>query len=152
MIAMERTHTQRLVLKQGDNCLELERRDVLHASLSHSEGVGTADTPGRKADYILARGYEDRAPLAPIPEKNLDLSPGIYVTSPMVGTFYSAGSPEDPPFVKVGDSIGKDTVVCIVEAMKVMNEIKANVSGTVAEILVDNGHPVEFGAKLFRIE
>ena len=74
-----------------------------------------------------------------------------YVTSPMVGTFYTSPSPEDPPFVKVGDKIDKNTVVCIIEAMKVMNEIKANVSGTVAEVLVETGQPVEFGSKLFRI-
>ena len=74
-----------------------------------------------------------------------------YVTSPMVGTFYTSPSPEDPPFVKVGDKIDKNTVVCIIEAMKVMNEIKANVTGTVAEVLVETGQPVEFGSKLFRI-
>ena len=76
---------------------------------------------------------------------------GKFITSPMVGTFYRTPSPEDPPFVKVGDKVDENTVVCIVEAMKVMNEVKAGVSGTVAEICLDNGHPVEFGSKLFRI-
>ena len=75
----------------------------------------------------------------------------IYVTSPMVGTIYYTPSPNDPTFVKVGDRIEKNTVVCIIEAMKVMNEIKAQVSGVVAEILVENGSPVEFGTKIFRI-
>ena len=69
----------------------------------------------------------------------------------MVGTFYAASSPEDPPFAKVGDVVDENTVICIVEAMKVMNEVKAGVSGKVAEICVDNAHPVEFGTKLFRI-
>ena len=69
----------------------------------------------------------------------------------MVGTFYSSPSPDDPHFVKVGDKIEKHTVVCIIEAMKVMNEVKAGVGGTVAEILIESGHPVEFGTKLFRI-
>lgn len=76
---------------------------------------------------------------------------GVFVTSPMVGTFYTASAPDAPPLVKVGDTIHKDTVVCIIEAMKVMNEVKAGVSGTVTEVLVENGHPVEFGTKLFSI-
>ncbi len=77
---------------------------------------------------------------------------GQYITSPMVGTFYSAASPDDPVFVKVGDVVREDTIVCIIEAMKVMNEVKAGVSGVIAEICVENAHPVEFGTKLFRIE
>jgi acetyl-CoA carboxylase biotin carboxyl carrier protein len=70
----------------------------------------------------------------------------------MVGTFYSAPSPEDPPFVKIGDRVNENTVVCIIEAMKVMNEVKANVKGVVKEIYLDSGQPLEFGTKLFRIE
>lgn len=76
---------------------------------------------------------------------------GSFVTSPMVGTFYASPSPDDPAFVKVGDKIDKNDVVCIIEAMKVMNEVKAGVSGTVAEILPESGHPVEFGTKLLRV-
>lgn len=76
---------------------------------------------------------------------------GTFVTSPMVGTFYTTPAPDEPNFVKVGDMVEADTVVCIIEAMKVMNEVKAGVSGKVAEILVDNGHPVEFATKLYRI-
>lgn len=76
---------------------------------------------------------------------------GLFITSPMVGTFYSSPSPEDPPFIKVGDKVTEESVVCIVEAMKVMNEVKAGVKGKVAEVLIENGHPVEFGTKMFRI-
>lgn len=76
---------------------------------------------------------------------------GRYVTAPLVGTYYNAPSPEDPPFVKVGDRVDENTVLCIIEAMKVMNEVKAGMSGVVEEILVDNAHPVEFGTKMFRI-
>lgn len=76
----------------------------------------------------------------------------IYVTSPMVGTFYSAGSPDAAAFVKVGDHVGKDTIVCIVEAMKVFNEIPAEVAGRVTAILAENGDPVEYGQKLFKID
>lgn len=69
----------------------------------------------------------------------------------MVGTFYSAPSPDSPPFVKVGDAVGEDSVLCIIEAMKVMNEIKAEKRGSIAEILVENGESVEFGQPLFRL-
>lgn len=77
---------------------------------------------------------------------------GNYITSPMVGTFYVTPSPGDPPFIKVGDVVTEEAVVCIIEAMKVMNEIKAGVRGRVVEICVDNSHAVEFGTKLFRVE
>ncbi len=74
------------------------------------------------------------------------------ITSPIVGTFYLAPSPDAQPFVKPGDKVGPETVVCIVEAMKVMNEVKAEVSGVIRRILVENGTPVEFGQPLFEIE
>lgn len=77
---------------------------------------------------------------------------GIEIKSPMVGTFYASPSPENPPFVTVGQEITPDTVVCIIEAMKVMNEIKAEVSGTVVEIAAENGKPVQFGQTLFRLK
>ena len=78
-------------------------------------------------------------------------APGSYVTSPMVGTYYATPAPDQPQFVKVGDKVDENTVVCIVEAMKVMNEVKAGMSGVVAEILADNSQPVEFGTRLLRI-
>jgi len=78
--------------------------------------------------------------------------PGTYVSSPMVGTYYSAPSPDDPPYLKIGDEVDENTVVCIIEAMKVMNEVKAGQKGRVAEILVNNADPVEFGTNLVRIE
>jgi len=77
---------------------------------------------------------------------------GNYLTSPFVGTFYRAPSPESDSFVEVGDSITPGQVLCIVEAMKLMNEIESEVAGTIVEILVENGKPVEYGDRLFRIE
>jgi acetyl-CoA carboxylase biotin carboxyl carrier protein len=74
------------------------------------------------------------------------------ITSPMVGTFYAAPNPESPPFVKVGDHVGPESVVCIIEAMKVFNEIQAEISGRVAAVLVEAGQPVEFGQPLFKID
>jgi acetyl-CoA carboxylase biotin carboxyl carrier protein len=74
------------------------------------------------------------------------------VKSPMVGTFYMAPDPESPPFVKVGDHIGPDTTVCIVEAMKVFNQIPAEASGRIIAVLAENGAPVEFGQPLFKLD
>jgi acetyl-CoA carboxylase biotin carboxyl carrier protein len=78
--------------------------------------------------------------------------PGFVVTAPLVGTFYRSPSPDSPPYVDVGSVVKKGQVLCIVEAMKLMNEIESEVAGTVAEILVQNATPVEFGQPLFRIE
>ncbi len=82
---------------------------------------------------------------APAPE-------GPEVKSPMIGTFYRKPSPDADAFVEVGAVVEPDSVVCIIEAMKVMNEIKAEVKGTIAEVLVEDGKPVEYGQALFRIE
>ena len=74
------------------------------------------------------------------------------ITSPMVGTFYTASAPDADAFVKVGDKVSAETTVCIVEAMKVMNEIQAEISGEILEILVENGTAVQFGEPLFRVK
>lgn len=75
-----------------------------------------------------------------------------YVKSPMVGTFYRSPSPENPAFVEVNAKVEEKTVVCIIEAMKIMNEIQAETKGTIVEILVENGQPVEYGQRLFKIK
>jgi len=85
------------------------------------------------------------------PSPPAEAEPGLLVTSPFVGTFYRAPSPDASPFVEVGDVVKKGQVLCIVEAMKLMNEIEAEAPGKVAEILVANATPVEFGQVLFRI-
>ena len=77
---------------------------------------------------------------------------GNYITSPLVGTFYSKPTPDSKSFVNVDANVGENSVVCIIEAMKVMNEVKADIKGKIVEILVEDGHPVEFGTKLFRVE
>ena len=83
---------------------------------------------------------------AEVPEK------GNFITSPIIGTFYTSPAPEKPCFVKVGDTVNVGDVVCIIESMKLMNEITSEFSGRVAEVYVDNGESVEFGQKLMRIE
>ena len=88
------------------------------------------------------------APVAAAPAESL----GVGLESPMVGTFYSAPSPDQPAFCKVGDTVSKGQTLCIIEAMKLMNEIEAEVSGTVEEMLVENGQPVQFGQVLFKID
>ncbi len=75
-----------------------------------------------------------------------------YIKSPMVGTFYRAASPESKPFADAGAKVVENTVVCIIEAMKIMNEIQAEAKGTVLEVLVENGQPVEYGQRLFKIK
>ena len=84
---------------------------------------------------------------APDPSKHLQV-----VTSPFVGTFYRTPAPDQPPFVEVGAAVKKGQVLCIIEAMKLMNEIESEIAGTVLEILAENGQPVEFGQPLFRLE
>ncbi len=92
------------------------------------------------------------SPSAATAEKPAEQVSGNIITSPIVGTFYASPSPEKPPFVKVGDTVNTGDVVCIIESMKLMNEINSEFSGRVAEIYAKNGEPVEFGQKLMRIE
>lgn len=159
MTAMGRTGTRRLKLKKDNFELILER-DGVEGSVQYDPHLQFPEENFRqhstlsRTDLALSRGSEMPASrVSPIsggePVKE-DIN-SKYVTSPMVGTFYTAPSPESAPFVKVGDRVEKNTVVCIIEAMKVLNEIKANISGTIAEVLVEAGQPVEFGTKLFRI-
>jgi len=90
-------------------------------------------------------------PAAPAPPPMAD-SKLVEITSPMVGTFYRAPAPDEPPFVSEGDRISTNQTVCIIEAMKLMNELEAEVSGKIVEILVENSEPVEFGQVLMRVD
>jgi acetyl-CoA carboxylase biotin carboxyl carrier protein len=149
MAAMEKADIKRLRIKDKDKYeLELERKDeasphVHHVSYPHPE-IHHKFPSHATPPY---RGHlPEEAPKAA--EKPVE---GKFITAPLVGTMYHANSPEDAPFVKVGDRVDENTVVCIIEAMKVMNEVKAGMNGTIAEVLIENAHPVEFGTKLFRI-
>jgi acetyl-CoA carboxylase biotin carboxyl carrier protein len=112
-------------------------RDGFRISLAKE----TAFAPA--ASYAPAPPPAPAEPAAPAPS-------GKEIPSPMVGTFYGSPSPESPAFVKVGQKVTPDSVVCIIEAMKVMNEIKAEVSGTITEVAAENGQPVQFGQALYR--
>jgi acetyl-CoA carboxylase biotin carboxyl carrier protein len=95
------------------------------------------------------------APAAPAPaaeQAKADETHIAVIKSPIVGTFYAAPNPESPRFVKVGDHVGPETTVCIVEAMKVFNQIPAEVSGKIVSVLVENGQPVEFGQPLYKVD
>lgn len=117
--------------------------------------------PGQTPTVVLSQTAPGHAPpppapagatpAAPVEAKPAEEAGLITVTSPMVGTFYASSSPDAPAYVRVGDKVSPDTVVCLLEAMKVFNEIKAETSGTVAEILVSNGDAVEFGQPLLKI-
>jgi acetyl-CoA carboxylase biotin carboxyl carrier protein len=150
MAAMEKAGIKRLRIKNKDEYeLELEREDE---SAPHAHHAPMHPFPHQEAHPKFPAhttpAYRGHFPEERAEEKKVD---GKYITAPLVGTMYQAATPEDAAFVKVGDRVDESTIVCIIEAMKVMNEVKAGMSGTIAEILIDNAHPVEFGTKLFRI-
>jgi acetyl-CoA carboxylase biotin carboxyl carrier protein len=118
-------------------------------SLHVRRGEGPALAAGANAEpsgagAAVARGP---SPVATAPEPD----GSMVIEAPMLGTFYTAEGPGDPPFVKVGDHVEADTVVCLIEVMKLMNHIQAGVAGVVGEVLAGNGTIVEFGAPLFRV-
>lgn len=118
-------------------------------------GRAVAPAPVAAAPAPVAPVAAAPAPVAPVAAAPAPVvaDPNVKViTSPMVGTFYATPSPENPPFVAVGSPVKADTVVCIIEAMKVMNEIQSEIAGTVVECLVANGTSVEFGQPLFRVK
>jgi acetyl-CoA carboxylase biotin carboxyl carrier protein len=132
---MEEHDLAEIDLKQGDHGVRIKRGGelvALPAATSAAPRAPAAAAPGPAPDAADARM--------------------LLIKSPMVGTFYKASGPDSPPFVKVGDRIGPEKTVCIVEAMKVFNEIPAGVSGQVVAILVENGAPVEFGQPLIKVD
>jgi acetyl-CoA carboxylase biotin carboxyl carrier protein len=131
--------------KEAIEELEIEKAGVRlrikRASSNHIPAVST--TPPLAARTTLAP-----PPLAQMTTEAEDL---VYVKSPFVGTFYKAASPQSDPFVSVGDIVEKGSVVCIIEAMKLMNEVESEVAGEIVSVLIENGQPVEFGERLFAV-
>jgi acetyl-CoA carboxylase biotin carboxyl carrier protein len=128
-------------LRQGDTRIQLQRGAYVPTDQAARPGPGS-----------LTSGQASLTPVAPAPppppvEENI-----VLIKSPMVGTFYAAPDPDSPAYVKVGDHVGPETTVCIVEAMKVFNEIPAETSGKVLKVMVENGEPVEFGQPLFKVD
>jgi acetyl-CoA carboxylase biotin carboxyl carrier protein len=129
--------------------LEIEKAGVrLKVRRQSRQVVHEASATAVHAKPTPAPEPEAPAPVA-APAQNEDL---FHVKAPIVGTFYKAPNPSSPPFVSVGDFVEKGTVLCIVEAMKLMNEIESEVAGQVSAAFVENGQPVEFGQKLFAIK
>jgi acetyl-CoA carboxylase biotin carboxyl carrier protein len=133
-------------LQQGDTRIQLRRGGEPVAVVSSVRPVaGTAGPAPPPA--------ETARPAPPQPaETKPEESHLVLIRSPMVGTFYSAPDPDSPAYVKVGDPVGPETVVCIVEAMKVFNQIPAEVSGKIVAVLVENGEPVEYGQPMFKVD
>ena len=132
-----------LVLETGDYKLSIKRGGAEPAVTQPA--APSAQQPAEPKPETPAA--PEPAPTETKPDKNLS-----EITAPIVGTFYEAPSPDAAPYVKVGDRVEAGAVLCIIEAMKLMNEIEAEVSGKVAEILVKNEEPVEYGQPLFRID
>ena len=136
---MEKHDLTDVHLRHGAEQWRLRRGPQVVAAAPAAYAVPPVAAP---APAVAAAGA---APAAPV--SNL-----LEIKSPIVGTYYSSPTPEDPVFVSAGSKVTQDTVVCIVEAMKVFNQITADVSGTIEEILVGNGDPVESGQVLFRVK
>lgn len=146
----------RLVEEAEIGELELESKEGLRLIVKKTSSAAPIIAPQMIPQYIAGGvpmpnmfPFQPASASAPAKEE-IDVNVEI-IKSPMVGTFYRAPAPDAPPFVEEGAVVQSSTVVCILEAMKVMNEIKAGVSGTVSEILVENGQPVEYGQALFKI-
>ncbi len=136
-----------LDLQQGETRIRL-RRDVEPAAAGTAirlPAPAAVPTPPSTADPA-------RTAVAPPVPPPADEEHIKVIKSPMVGTFYAAPDPDSPPYVKVGDPVGPETTVCVVEAMKVFNEIPAEVAGKVVAVLVENGDPVEYGQPLFKVD
>jgi acetyl-CoA carboxylase biotin carboxyl carrier protein len=140
-----------LMKKNSVTEFELEKQDFKIRLKRGSNGGGAAasyeDAPAvMMGQPPPAIPVAVAAPQAPVPVSN-----ELDIKSPMIGTFYRAPSPEAAPYVEVGVEVNADTVVCIIEAMKVMNEIKAEAKGVITQVMVENAKPVEFGQPLFKV-
>jgi len=139
-----------LMRKNNLSEFELERQDY-KIKLKRAGG-GPQPATEESGYYPLAPAPAAPAPLpAPAAAPAVATTPSLEIESPMIGTFYRAPSPDAQPYVEVGSEVNPETIVCLIEAMKVMNEIKAEAKGVVTHVLVENAKPVEFGQPLFRI-
>jgi acetyl-CoA carboxylase biotin carboxyl carrier protein len=144
LVALMKDHElSEIDIQQGDVRIQLRRAGVAAAAAPFSPAA--AGLPHPQASHPADAHAADTAAARD------DSRFGI-VISPMVGTFYAAPDPDSPPYVKVVDHVGPETTVCIVEAMKVFNQIPAEISGKIVAVLVENGQPVEFGQPLFKVD
>lgn len=148
-----------LIDKHGFTDFEFENKKIrvrLSKNLivaSASQAAQTAQPTAQVQQTSAQTTAADEKTSTDATDETSETDDGLHkITSPIVGTFYSSPAPDKPVFVKEGDSVSDDTVVCIVEAMKLMNEIQAEVSGEIVKIYVENAQPVEFGQPLFGIK
>ena len=139
---MKKNSITEFELEEKDSKLRLKRGLNGGAAVIQQADEGSA-APVISMPTAVAAAATAAAPAAVVSTGEVDIK------SPMIGTLYRSSSPEASAYVEVGTQVGPDTVVCIIEAMKVMNEIKAEVKGVVTQLLVENGKPVEFGQPLF---
>lgn len=137
---LEASDLAEIEVKEGDDAVRISRPSAVSAPAVVT-AAAPASAPATPATPALAT--PEAAPAA---------NAGSTISSPMVGTFYIAPSPEAPPFVEVGQQVNRGDTICIIEAMKMFNQIEAEKSGTIKAILVESGQPVEFGQDLFLIE
>ena len=145
MKAMKQLGVNELEIENGDDRMYLRRGPT-------NDGPATVLAP----TMIAGPASIPPAPMPsvppPAPEPAADDASVTYITSPFVGTFYRSPNPDSAPFVEVGSKITSGSILCIVEAMKLMNEIEAELAGEILEVLVDNGKPVEYGDRLFKLK
>jgi acetyl-CoA carboxylase biotin carboxyl carrier protein len=146
---MDLEEIRKIIKLMDDNNLvefELEKEGI---RVSLKKGQPLLVSPAASLPTVLPQNV-------PLPQLAADeteaAEEGDIIVSPMVGTFYAAASPDSPPYVTEGQKVEPTDIVCIIEAMKVMNEIPADVEGTIVDILVSNGEPVEYGQELFRVK
>jgi acetyl-CoA carboxylase biotin carboxyl carrier protein len=144
---VEGSEISRLEWQKGDERLVIRRGRVVSSGRAALVSIAPTAAPVLTASEAPRPSMARPNLIAPPNEKK-----GHVITSPFVGTFYRTPAPDQPPFVEVGSQVKKGQVLCIIEAMKLMNEIESEVAGKVAEVLVENAQPVEFGQALFRIE
>ncbi|MDB5141704.1 MAG: accB [Mucilaginibacter sp.] len=142
----------RFVSKSGVNEVSIEQKDfkITIKTNETQPQLIHASIPAQTAPVLAAAPAA--APVAPTEPAAPDLSKYLTIRSPMIGTFYRSASPEKPLFVNVGDEIKAGSVVCIIEAMKLFNEIESEISGRIVKVLVDNSSPVEYDQPLFLVE
>ena len=148
---LENSSVEEIEIHEGEESVRVSRRrDPSPAPVHHYHAAPTATPPA-------ATNAPPGSPLpgaAAMPEAETEsrLPPGHVVTSPMVGTFYQSSSPGSKPFVSVGQHVAPGDTLCIIEAMKILNQIESEVAGAVKAIVAENGHPVEYGEPLFVID
>jgi acetyl-CoA carboxylase biotin carboxyl carrier protein len=132
---------------------ELERQDFKIKLKRAASGPVVSDEPAASPVYAALPPTAAAGVSVPVAQQSLGApaSSLLEIKSPMIGTFYRAPSPESADYVEIGTEVGPETVVCLIEAMKVMNEIKAETRGVIVEVLAQNGKPVEFGKPLFSV-